>query len=130
MNKRARGPREWSPRKKPLMVEGFEPGNYYWLKFLREIKSEKDFPKNPDFVVNAELAVKLGDLMELYDIMSVRHYREYEHAVAQLLWFPKYRRGGITLPKKMDAKWTDAADTLEVLERWTEGQMTDDWKED
>lgn len=126
MNKRARGPREWSPRKRPILVKGFEPGNYYWLKFLREVESKKDLPSNPDFVVNAELAIELHDQMELYDIMSVRWYREYRHAVAQLLWFPKYRRGGIALPKHMDAKWTDAKDPLEVLERWVEGEMVDE----
>ena len=119
------------------MQEGRVQGlhdDFYTLRLLRRIRSEKDLSKVyfPEFRSNLELAIERKDPAELYVIRYEREDPEAEigRDVGLLLWFPKLRRGGfITYDDWKEgyesADWTDAQNELDALERWVWGEMLD-----
>ena len=123
-----RGPREWSPKLKsePDVVKG-DGDEEYHLRFIRRVKSKKDLPKHPDFRANAELAIEKKDLIELFGIYLYYKDRPIGKSIGELLWFPKFRRGGIVSWETWgegieDAEWTDATSEVDALARWVWGE--------
>lgn len=121
-----RGPREWRPGMKEGSVS-LRPGREFQLRLVREILSEADLPPEPGFRLNAETGLHRKDPMELYEVLEFLD-GQFQGIAGQMLWYPKFRRGGLLLrwhDQDGDAKWTDADNPLEVLERWVSRMMTD-----
>lgn len=135
MKYKGRGPRDWKPGMKPDVVEG-DPGQEFFLSFPPKlIKRKKDLPKHPDLRANAELAIERKDPVELYTIYLYEDDRPIRKEIGQLMWFPKFRRGGVASWETWgegieEAEWTDASSELDVLARWVEGEMEVDMHTD